>query len=56
MGMLLELGENRRRDVRELLDHSVRLDSRFCLHLTGNDAFADAIEAVLRMKGAPSLC
>ena len=53
---LLELGEKRRRDVRELLHHSVRLDARFAKHLTGSEAFSGPVEALLRKRGAPSAC
>ena len=53
---LLELGEKRRRDVRELLHHSVRLDPRFAQHLTGGEPFSGPVEAMLRKKGAPSTC
>jgi len=53
---LLELGEKRRRDVQELLDHSVRLDPRFAQHLTGSEAFSGPVEAMLRKRGAPSTC
>lgn len=53
---LLELGEKRRRDVRELLHHSVRLDPRFAQHLTGNDGFSGPVEAMLRKRGAPPAC
>ena len=56
MERLLELGEKRRRDIRELLHHSVRLDPRFCQHLMGSDASAGPLEAVLRKRGAPSTC
>lgn len=56
METLLDLGEKRRRDVRALLDHSVRLDSRFCRHLTGGEASAAQVEKMLRKKGAPSIC
>ena len=54
--MLLELGEKRRRDVRSLLDHAVRLDPRFAHHLTGSDAFSGPVEAKLRERGAPATC
>jgi hypothetical protein len=56
METLLELGEKRRRDVRSLLHHSVRLDPRFSQHITGSDAFSGPIEAMLRKRGAPSTC
>ena len=56
METLLELGEKRRRDVRELLNHSVRLDPRFAQHLTGADAFSGPVEAKLRKLGAPATC
>ena len=56
METLLALGEKRRRDVRELLHHSVRLDPRFSQHLTGSDAFSGPVEAILRKRGAPSTC
>ena len=53
---LLELGEKRRRDVRKLLHHSVRLDPRFTQHLTGSEAFSGPVEAMLRKRGAPATC
>ncbi|MDP9422722.1 MAG: hypothetical protein M3Q19_07805 [Pseudomonadota bacterium] len=53
---LLELGEKRRRDVQELLHHSVRLDPRYRQHLTGSDAFSGPVEALLKKRGAPSNC
>jgi hypothetical protein len=53
---LLARGERRRRDVREMLDHSVRLDPKFAQHLTGSDAFPKRVEAMLRKRGAPSTC
>jgi hypothetical protein len=53
---LLELGEKRRRDIRGLLHHSVRLDLRFAQHLTGSDAFSGPVEAMLRKRGAPPSC
>lgn len=56
METLLELGEKRRPDVRELLHHSVRLDRRCSLHLTGSESFSDTIEAILRRRGAPAIC
>jgi hypothetical protein len=56
METLLELAEKRRRDVRELLHHSVRLDPRFSRHLAGSEAFCGQVEAMLRKKGAPSTC
>src|SRR4051812_37245524 len=56
METLLELGEKRRRDVRSLLSHSVRLDPRFARHLTGGEAFPGPVEAMLRKRGAPSTC
>ena len=56
METLLELGEKRRPDVRGLLDHSVRLDPRFCQHLTGSEAFSGPVEAMLLTRRAPSTC
>ena len=56
METLLELGEKRRREVRELLHHSVRLDRRFSQRVTGSDAFSGPVEAILRKRGAPSTC
>ena len=56
METLLELGQKRRRDVWELLHHSVRLDPRFCQHLTGSEAFSGPVEAMLRKQGAPYNC
>lgn len=53
---LLELGEKRRRDVRFLLDHDVRLDPRFSQHLKGSEAQAPFVEAMLRKRGAPPIC
>lgn len=56
MKTLLELGEKRRQDFRGLLHHSVRLDPRYCQHLTGREAFSAPIEAILRKHCAPSTC
>lgn len=56
METLLSLGEKRRRDVRSLLHHSVRLDPRFAQHLTDSDAFSGPVEAMLRKRGAPLTC
>ncbi len=53
---LLEMGEKRRRDVRSLLHHAVRLDPLYCTHLTGSDDFVPAIERRLRELGAPEIC
>jgi hypothetical protein len=53
---LLELGAKRRRDVRDLLRHSVRLDPRFAQHLTGGDAFSGPVERTLHKRGAPPTC
>jgi len=56
MESLLELGEKRRRGVRALLDHSVRLDERFARHLTGSEASSANLESTLRKAGAPTTC
>jgi hypothetical protein len=56
MATLLELGEKRRRDVRSLLHHSVRLNPLYAQRLTGNDAFSGPVEAMLRKRGSPSVC
>jgi hypothetical protein len=56
MKTLLELGEKRRRDVRSLLHHSVRLDPRFAQHLAGDEAFPAPVEAMLRKRSAPPTC
>lgn len=56
LATLLELGEKRRRDARQLLHHAVNLDSRFSRHLTGNDTSHRQIEAILREHGAPAIC
>ena len=53
---LLELGEKRRRDVRSLLHHAVRLDTRFSQHLTGSDAFSGPVQEMLRKRGARPNC
>lgn len=53
---LLELGEKRRRDVRSLLHHAVRLDPRFRHHLAGSDPYPPRVEAMLRERGAPATC
>ena len=53
---LLELGEKRRRDVRDLLHHAVRLDPCFAQHLVGSEAFSEQVEAMLRKRGAPPTC
>ena len=54
METLLELGDKRRRDVRSLLHHSVRLDPRFAQHLVGAEAFPGPVEVLLRKKGSPT--
>lgn len=56
MATLLELGGKERRDVRALLDHSVRLHPLSCKHLTGSEAEARAVTATLRKLGAPPIC
>lgn len=56
METLLGLGEKRRAEARSLLHHAVRLDQRHAQHLTGSDAFADPVEAMLRKRGAPASC
>lgn len=56
MATLFELGAKRRRDVRALLDHSVRLQPLFCQHLTGSEANAKSIAATLSKLGAPPTC
>lgn len=56
IGTLLELGGKRRRDVRSLLHHKVRLEPRFAEHLTGSDASPGAVEALLRQRGAGGSC
>ena len=56
MQTLLAMGEKRRREVRELLHQAVRLDPRFCQHLTGSEAFSAHVEAMLCKRGAPSTC
>ncbi len=53
---LLELGAKRRRDVLDLLHHSVRLAPCYAQHLTGSEAFSGPVEAMLRKRGAPSDC
>lgn len=56
MGTLLELGGKRRRDVRALLDHSVRLHPPSSKHVTGSEADASSVAATLRKLGAPPTC
>ena len=56
METLLELGEKRRRDVRSLLHHAVRLDPRYSRHLTGSDPYPPRVAEMLRKRGAPSTC
>ena len=56
MATLLDLGGKRRRDVRELLDHSVQLQPLSIKHLTGKDAEAGSVAATLRKLGAPPTC
>lgn len=53
---LLELGPKRRDEVRALLNHAVRLDPRYALHLEGGEASAHSAEAALRAHGAPGSC
>jgi hypothetical protein len=56
MRTLLELGEKRRKDVRALLHHAVKLDPRYCQHLSGASAFPGPVEQLLRACGAPDSC
>ncbi len=56
MMRLLELGEKRRREIRSLLHHAVRLDPRYATHLTGSDDSDHVIETLLRDRGAPADC
>lgn len=56
MATLLELGGKRRREVRALLDHSVRLHPLSCKHLNGREADASSVAATLRKLGAPPTC
>jgi hypothetical protein len=56
VGTLLELGPKRRKEVRDLLSHSVRLDPRCCRHLAGHESLPDAAQAVLKKLGAPERC
>jgi hypothetical protein len=56
MRTLLELGPKRRKDVRALLDHSIRLDRRFAQHLDGAGDSARLVEAALKRLGAPATC
>jgi len=53
---LLELGEKRRKEVRGLLHHAVKLDPRFSEHLSGVSAYPGPVEALLRARGAPDMC
>ena len=53
---LFDLGEKRRREVRSLLHHAIRLDARYCKKLPGGDQFAPRIEEILRQRGAPETC
>lgn len=53
---LLATGAKRRKEVRALLDHAVRLDPRFARHLTGREALAGAVETLLRERDAPPSC
>jgi hypothetical protein len=56
LATLSELGERRRRDVRSLLAHDVRLEPRFSRHIIGQDAYPGPIEEMLRQRGAPPIC
>ena len=53
---LLELGEKRRSDARQLLQDAVRLDPRYSTHLVGSDDFAPGIEQWLRERGSSENC
>ena len=53
---LLELGEKRRSDARDLLHDAVRFDPRYSTRLVGSDDFAPGIEKWLRERGAPEDC
>jgi hypothetical protein len=56
LGTLLERGDKRRRDLRSMLHHNVRIDPRFGQRLTGSDAFAGTVEVLLNKRGAPPTC
>ena len=56
MQTLLDLGPKRRSDVRAMLDHAIALDDRHAVRLTGEDASAANVEALLRRHGAPPTC
>ena len=56
MRTLLELGAKRRKDVRSMLHHSVRLEPRCSQHLIGHLAFSGPVEELLKERGAPSTC
>jgi hypothetical protein len=56
MMRLLELGEKRRSDARQLLQDAVRLDPRYSTHIAGSDDYAPGIGQWLRERGAPEDC
>jgi hypothetical protein len=53
---LLELGPERRKDVRALLDHAVKLDPRYAHPLEGGSASAASVVQLLQEHGASSKC
>lgn len=54
--VLLELGPKRRQGLRDLLDHSVKLDPAYCRPLRGGEAYPIMIERSLRRLNAPDTC
>lgn len=53
---LLSLGSKRRKDVRDLLDHDLRLDPRYSQIVTGYEHRPKEVIKKLKFFGAPNLC
>ena len=53
---LFELGEKRRREVRSLLHHAIKLNPRYVLELEGGEQFSGMVEKKLCAFGAPDEC
>lgn len=53
---LLNLGPRRRKDLRELLDHKIKLDQRFAQAVVGYQHSPEQIHKKLISLGAPQMC
>lgn len=54
--ILFDLGEKRRREIRSLLDHAIKLDPKYVLELPGGEQFSATVEKRLKALGAPDEC